>query len=57
MFVRSADGFEPRKVVIGRDDGRLVEVMSGLAPGQQIATANTFILKADLGKGEAEHAD
>lgn len=55
-FVRSAEGFEARKVVIGRDDGRLVEIVSGLSPGQKIATANTFILKADLGKGDAEHA-
>lgn len=56
VFVRSTDGFEARKVVIGRDDSRLVEIVSGLSPGEKIATANTFILKADLGKGDAEHA-
>jgi cobalt-zinc-cadmium efflux system membrane fusion protein len=57
VFVRTADGFEARKVSVGRQDGRLVEVTSGLAAGEHIASANTFILKADLGKAEAEHED
>jgi len=55
VFVRTADGFEARKVSTGRQDGRLAEVTSGLAAGEHIATANTFILKADLGKAEVEH--
>jgi cobalt-zinc-cadmium efflux system membrane fusion protein len=55
VFVRTADGFEARKVSIGRQDARLAEVTSGLAAGERIATANTFILKADLGKAESEH--
>jgi membrane fusion protein, heavy metal efflux system len=55
VFVRTADGFEARKVSIGRQDARLAEVTSGLAVGEHIASANTFILKADLGKAEAEH--
>jgi membrane fusion protein, heavy metal efflux system len=55
VFVRTADGFEARKVSIGRQDARLAEVTSGLAAGERIATANTFILKADIGKAESEH--
>jgi cobalt-zinc-cadmium efflux system membrane fusion protein len=55
VFVRTADGFEARKVSIGRQDARLTEVTSGLAAGEHIASANTFILKADLGKAEADH--
>ena len=55
VFVRTADGFEARKVSIGRQDARLAEVTSGLLAGERIATANTFILKADLGKAENEH--
>jgi membrane fusion protein, heavy metal efflux system len=55
VFVRTADGFEARKVSIGRQDARLAEVTSGLVAGERIATANTFILKADLGKAENEH--
>jgi cobalt-zinc-cadmium efflux system membrane fusion protein len=57
VFVRTADGFEARKVSIGRQDARQAEVTSGLAAGEQIASANTFILKADLGKAEVEHED
>ena len=57
VFVRTADGFEARKVSIGRQDARLAEVISGLVAGEHIASANTFILKADLGKAEVEHDD
>jgi cobalt-zinc-cadmium efflux system membrane fusion protein len=57
VFVRTADGFEARKVSIGLQDGRLVEVTAGVAAGERIATTNTFTLKADLGKAEADHED
>ena len=57
VFVRTADGFEARKVSIGRQDAHLAEVTSGLVAGEHIASANTFILKADLGKAEVEHDD
>jgi cobalt-zinc-cadmium efflux system membrane fusion protein len=55
VFVRTAEGFEARKVSLGRQDARLVEVIAGLAAGERIATTNTFTLKADLGKAEVEH--
>jgi cobalt-zinc-cadmium efflux system membrane fusion protein len=57
IFVRTADGFEARKVGVGRQDARLAEVTDGLAVGERIATTNTFILKAELGKAEVEHED
>jgi membrane fusion protein, heavy metal efflux system len=57
VFVRTPEGFEARKVAIGRQDARLAEVTSGLVAGEHIASANTFILKADLGKAEVEHDD
>lgn len=56
VFVQDADGFEPRPVQPGRTDGDIVEVVSGLAAGQTYAARNSFILKAELGKGEAEHS-
>lgn len=56
VFVRTSEGFEPRKIVTGREDSKSFEVTSGLTPGDRIATANTFVLKADLGRGEAGHA-
>lgn len=55
VFVRTTDGFERRKITMGRNDHRTVEVISGLSAGERIATTNTFILKAELGKGDAEH--
>jgi cobalt-zinc-cadmium efflux system membrane fusion protein len=57
VFVRTVDGFESRKVSVGRQDARLVEVTAGLAAGERVATANTFVLKAELGKAETEHED
>jgi len=57
VFVRTADGFEARKVTVGRQGGRVTEIITGLSAGERIATANTFVLKADLGKAEADHDD
>jgi membrane fusion protein, heavy metal efflux system len=57
VFVRAENGFEVRKIGVGRQDAQLVEVTEGLAAGERIATANTFVLKAELGKAEAGHDD
>jgi membrane fusion protein, heavy metal efflux system len=57
VFVRNDHGFEARKVTIGREDDRAVEIVSGLSAGETIAVGNTFVLKAELGKAEAEHHD
>ena len=57
VFVRVAEGFEARKVTIGRRDAHVAEITSGLAAGERIATAHTFVLKADLGKTEADRDD
>jgi len=56
VFVLDEDGFEPRDVKLGRNDGELTEVVSGMTAGEQYAAANSFILKAELGKGSAEHS-
>jgi cobalt-zinc-cadmium efflux system membrane fusion protein len=54
VFVRTSEGFEKRDVVLGlRDDG-MVEVTSGLAAGETIASSNTFSLKAELSKPGVE---
>ena len=57
VFARDAEGFEPRPVQLGRRDAEYSEVTSGLAAGDNYVARNSFILKAELGKGEAEHAD
>lgn len=55
-FVEGDHGFTIRHVVLGRAGDTLVEVLDGLAPGEAIAVTNTFLLKAEAGKGSAEHA-
>jgi cobalt-zinc-cadmium efflux system membrane fusion protein len=55
VFVRGKDGFTVRPVKIGRRGGGRVEILSGVAAGEQIAGQGAFLLKAELGKGEAEH--
>lgn len=55
VFVRNERGFEARQVATGLEDDRSVEIVSGLFPGEAIAVSNTFVLKAELGKAEAEH--
>jgi len=49
-------GFELRDIEIGRDNGTEVEIISGLKAGERVASGETFILKAELGKGSAEHS-
>ncbi|HEV2542239.1 efflux RND transporter periplasmic adaptor subunit [Methylobacterium ajmalii] len=54
VFVRVADGFEARPVTLGRSDDDSAEVTAGLEPGEAVAVANSFTLKAELGKAAAE---
>lgn len=57
VFVRTEKGFEPRPLRVGRSDGEFSEVTDGLRAGERYATKNSFILKAEMGKGEAAHED
>ncbi len=56
VFVDGASGLEPRRVKPGRSDDRFVEILEGLKPGEPVVAKGSFVLKAELGKGEAEHA-
>lgn len=55
VFVRTPTGFKAVPVTLGRTNGGQVTVLSGLTGSEQIASANSFTLKAELGKGEAGH--
>lgn len=55
LFVRTGGRLEPRPVVTGKADEQMIEVLEGLKPGEDYAAGDTFILKAELGKGAAEH--
>ncbi len=53
VFVRTRDGFRAQTVRVGARSDGLAEV-TGLAAGTPIATANAFLLKAEIEKESAE---
>jgi cobalt-zinc-cadmium efflux system membrane fusion protein len=55
VFVRTAQGFVAQPVKPGRSDGKLTEILQGLSAGAVYAAANSYVLKAELGKDSAEH--
>lgn len=55
VFVREGDRFAARDVTLGRRDGRVVEVVTGLKVGEAYASKNSFVVKAELAKGSASH--
>jgi cobalt-zinc-cadmium efflux system membrane fusion protein len=55
VFVKYGDWFEARPLELGRSDGQWVEVLRGLTPGEQYAAANSFAVKAEIGKLGATH--
>ena len=56
VFVKTQEGFEKREITAGKKDGKNIEVASGLSAGEEVAIGNTFVLKAEAGKSEAEHS-
>lgn len=56
VFVRTASGFAPVPVELGRSDGKRTEVKSGLKAGAQYASAGAFVIKSEAGKASASHA-
>ncbi|MFC7694550.1 efflux RND transporter periplasmic adaptor subunit [Paeniroseomonas aquatica] len=54
VFVRTPEGFRAQPVTLGRSGDGMVEVTKGLSPGEHIAVANSFALKAELGRGQLE---
>jgi membrane fusion protein, heavy metal efflux system len=55
VFVRSGTKFEVRDVELGARDAEQVEVLFGIADGDVYAGKNSFIVKAEIGKGAAAH--
>jgi cobalt-zinc-cadmium efflux system membrane fusion protein len=48
VFVKDADGIEPRDVQTGLSDGTFVEIKSGLKPGEPYVAHGAFEFKAEL---------
>ena len=57
VFVEQPGGLVRRPIVLGRQGSELVEIVSGLSAGERIAVKNSFLLKAELAKGEASKED
>ncbi|MFM8647277.1 MAG: efflux transporter periplasmic adaptor subunit, partial [Methylocystis sp.] len=57
VFVRVRDGFEERQIEIGASDENALEVQEGLKLGENIVTANSFVLKAEAGKNEMQQGE
>ncbi|MCC2971588.1 efflux RND transporter periplasmic adaptor subunit [Massilia sp. IC2-476] len=55
VFKRAGGGFVAQPVSVGRSDGRLVEIVSGMKAGEPYAGAGSFAIKAEQAKGDAEH--
>lgn len=54
VFVQTPKGFEARPVQTGRSSSDSIEIRSGLRLGDRYAATNSYLLKAELSKGEAE---
>jgi len=56
VFVREGDEkLEARPVETGDSDQKFVEIRAGISPGEKYVAENSFVVKAEMGKGEAEH--
>jgi membrane fusion protein, heavy metal efflux system len=55
VFVAEGDAFEARVVRVGVRDTERSEITSGIEAGERYVADNSFVIKAELGKGEAEH--
>ena len=53
VFVKCGSDFELRHVAVGRASNGTVEILSGLAAGEEVVTGNAFHLKAELEKQAA----
>jgi cobalt-zinc-cadmium efflux system membrane fusion protein len=57
VFVVEATGFRAKPVTPGRVAAGSTEILRGLTGDERIAGKGAFLLKAELGKGEAGHED
>lgn len=50
LFVRTQDGFRVRAVLVGARSGGAAQIISGVQAGEQVATRNAFLIKAEMNK-------
>lgn len=57
VFIRTKEGFKIQAIQTGDRSAGMVTILSGLEPGQTIASDNSFLLKSELKKDEAGDDD
>jgi len=55
VFIRAGDTYEVRPVELGKRDATQVQVLSGLAAGDQVVVEQSYLVKADIEKSGASH--
>ncbi len=55
VFIRIGEDYEIRPLQLGRRDGTHVEVLGGLAAGDEIVVGQSYLVKADIEKSGAAH--
>ncbi|MBR0852282.1 efflux RND transporter periplasmic adaptor subunit [Bradyrhizobium diazoefficiens] len=56
VFVReNGDKIEARPVELGDADPKFVEIRAGLSAGERYVAENSFVVKAEMGKGDGDH--
>lgn len=55
VFAKVGDIYEVRMLELGQTDGEYTEVLSGIKPGQEYVSTNSFLIKADIEKSGASH--
>ncbi|HXC59281.1 MAG TPA: efflux RND transporter periplasmic adaptor subunit [Steroidobacteraceae bacterium] len=53
VFVQAGGNFSAHRVALGKTDGERTEVLQGVAVGDVYASANSYVIKAELRKSEA----
>lgn len=48
LFVRTKEGFRAQPVLVGIRSSGVAQIVSGVSVGQQVATRNAFLIKADM---------
>jgi cobalt-zinc-cadmium efflux system membrane fusion protein len=52
VFVYDGHAFDKRNVMLGRTDGKSIEITAGLQPGDNVITKNAFRIKAEMEKSK-----
>ncbi len=55
VFVKAGDDYRFTPLVLGKSDDHFYEVIDGLEANSQYVSENSYLVKADIEKSEAEH--